>query len=27
MRRAAIRSFVLWFAAVLAGTMLVNAGR
>lgn len=27
MRSAAIRSFVLWFAAVLAGTLLVNAGQ
>jgi hypothetical protein len=27
MRRAAIRSFALWFAAVLAGTLLVNVGR
>jgi uncharacterized membrane protein len=26
MRRAAICSFALWFAAVLAGTLLVNAG-
>ena len=27
MRGAALRSFVLWFAAVLAGTLLVNVGR
>jgi uncharacterized membrane protein len=27
MRTAALRSFVLWFAAVLAGTLLVNAGQ
>ena len=27
LRRAAVRSFVLWFAAVLAGTLLVNVGQ
>jgi hypothetical protein len=27
MRSAALRSFVLWFAAVLAGTLLVNVGQ
>jgi hypothetical protein len=27
MRRAAICSFMLWFAAVLAGTLLVNMGQ
>lgn len=27
MRRAALCSFVLWFAAVLAGTLLVNVGQ
>jgi hypothetical protein len=27
LRRAAVRSLALWFAAVLAGTLLVNAGQ
>jgi hypothetical protein len=27
LRRAAICSFALWFAAVLAGTLLVNVGQ